>query len=634
MIKNIYNKMLQHKFIAAVCIIVLLGVGYYGYKKVTGTSAETRYVLAAVEKGTLIVSVSGSGQVSASNQIDLKSKAGGQITYLGIKSGQAVKAGQTLVQIDSRDANKTVRDAKMSLETAQLNYEKLKKPADKLTLLQAQNSLTQARDALTKLKSSNANTYQSTLESKKEEEDSLKKAYEDGFNSVSNAFLALPSVITGLNSLLFDKTLSGDKANLDWYADNADVSLSSTTLYRNEVYSAYVKARQSYDASFANYKLASRDMEKEAIESLIDETYEMTKDISDAIKTADNFLDYTQDYMVKIGRTVPTIVTTHQSTLSTYTGIANTHLTNLLAIKKTIEDSKTALVNYDRDIKDLDQNDPLEIASAEQSIKEKEASLADLKAGMDNLDERLQKLTLEQKENSLQDARDKLADYTVSSPFSGIVAVVGVKDGETISSGATVATLVSHKYIAEISLNEVDIVKVAVGQKATLTFDAIEGLSASGEVMEMDILGTVSQGVVNYSVKIGFDTQDERIKPGMSVSAAVITDAKQDVIMIDNSAIKSSGDVNYVEMISGTVTPAMLADKTGVTSATAPIQQQIEVGLANDTSTEILSGLKEGDTIIIRTVTATAATTQAKSLFNMGGSGGNRSGGGGMPIPH
>ncbi|MFA6521898.1 MAG: efflux RND transporter periplasmic adaptor subunit [Candidatus Gracilibacteria bacterium] len=618
--------MLQHKFIAAVCIIVLLGVGYYGYKKVTGTSAETRYVLAAVEKGTLIVSVSGSGQVSASNQIDLKSKAGGQITYLGIKSGQAVKAGQTLVQIDARDANKTVRDAKMSLETAQLNYEKLKKPADKLTLLQAQNAVIQAKDSLTKLKSANDNTYKSTLESKQKEEEALKKAYEDGFNSVSNAFLSLPGVITGLNSLLTDKTLSSDKANLDWYADNADSSLGKTMTYRDDVSAAYLKARQAYDTSFASYKLATRTLDNAAIEKLIDDTYDTVKVVSDAIKTTDNFVDYTQDSMVQNKHTVPNLVNTHQSTLSTYTGTINTHLSALLSIKTTIDNSKMALVQYDRDIKDLDQNDPLEIASAEQSIKEKEASLADLKAGMDNLDERLQKLTLEQKENSLQDAKDKLADYTVSSPFSGIVAVVGVKDGETISSGATVATLVSHKYIAEISLNEVDIVKVAVGQKATLTFDAIEGLSASGEVMEMDILGTVSQGVVNYSVKIGFDTQDERIKPGMSVSAAVITDAKQDVIMIDNSAIKSSGDVNYVEMISGTVTPAMLADKTGVTSATIPLQQQIEVGLANDTSAEILSGLKEGDAIIVRTVTAAAATTQAKSLFNLGGGGG-----GGIP---
>ncbi|MDD5433706.1 MAG: hypothetical protein PHE77_03610, partial [Candidatus Pacebacteria bacterium] len=61
--------------------------------------------------------------------------------------------------------------------------------------------------------------------------------------------------------------------------------------------------------------------------------------------------------------------------------------------------------------------------------------------------------------------------------------------------------------MAEISLNEVDVAKVKIGQRAIITFDAIDELEITGKVEDVDTIGTVSQGVVSYNVKIIFDTQ-------------------------------------------------------------------------------------------------------------------------------
>ena len=72
--------------------MVIIG-GYYGYQSLFGGKTTTSYVTAAVEKGTLIVSVSGSGQISALDQVDIKPKTSGDLVYLGIKNGQEVKAG-------------------------------------------------------------------------------------------------------------------------------------------------------------------------------------------------------------------------------------------------------------------------------------------------------------------------------------------------------------------------------------------------------------------------------------------------------------------------------------------------------------------------------------------------------------
>ena len=204
------------------------------------------------------------------------------------------------------------------------------------------------------------------------------------------------------------------------------------------------------------------------------------------------------------------------------------------------------------------------------------------------------------------------------------MAEVNIKNGESVSSGAVIATIIARQRIAEISLNEVDVAKVKIGQKATLTFDAVEGLSITGTVAEIDAIGAVSQGVVTYNVKVGFDTQDDRIKPGMSVSAAIITDTRQDAIIVPNAVVKSSGGRYFVEMFDETFSVQDTANPEGVTSQSSPRQQMIEIGLANESMTEVLSGLKDGDIVVARTITSSASQTsqtQQRSLFSLPGTG-------------
>ena len=183
------------------------------------------------------------------------------------------------------------------------------------------------------------------------------------------------------------------------------------------------------------------------------------------------------------------------------------------------------------------------------------------------------------------------------APADGVAAKINFKKSDSVSGGAIAATFITNQRIAEISLNEIDVAKIKVGQKSTLTFDAIPDLSISGEVAEIDTIGTVSQGVVSYMVKITFDTQDERVKPGMSVSAAIITNVKTDVLMAPVSAVKSQGGMQYAEIKN---------------SDAAPVQMQVETGIANDEFIEIISGVKEGDNVVSGTISAQTNTTQTQ----------------------
>ena len=546
-----------HKVISAIILIIFLLSGYYAYVKFTSTAGDTRYIISKVEKGIIIASVSGSGQVSALNQIDIKSKVSGDVIYLSGHNGQRVGTGALIAQLDTRDTEKSVRDAETNLESAKISLDKIK--------IQKSNENMKA---------------------------DLAQAYDDGFNSISNTFLDLPVIITGLNDMFFKNNSGTGQSNIDWYDGQAAITdREQTLLLKRNFNDSYTTARTAYDKNFEDYKGASRAGSSESTETLIAKTYDTTRLISDAVKSANNYLDFINDSLGRQDRNTPAILSTHKTNLSTYTSETNGHLLNLLAIKTSIKSYKDAFPNAD-----------LDTQSAELSLK--------------------------QKENALQDAKDKLSDYFIHAPFAGTIAKINIKKLDSVNAGAVIATLITQKQLAEISLNEVDVAKIKIGQKTTLTFDAIPNLIISGIVAEIDSIGTISQGVVTYLVKVSFDTQDERIKPAMSVSAAIVTDVKQDVLMVPNSAVKSRNGKNYVEMFAAPL-PAPTDELLGSISKTSPNKITVERGFSNDAKTEIISGLNEGDEIVTRTIAPSTATTTtaAPSIFGSPARGG---GGGGV----
>ncbi|MCX6782008.1 MAG: efflux RND transporter periplasmic adaptor subunit [Candidatus Magasanikbacteria bacterium] len=576
--KKFFGLIWKHK-IYTLIILALVGVGgYFGYKKWFVPDAVTRYVTAKVERGVLVSSISGSGQVSASNQVDIQPKASGDVLSVSVKAGQEVKAGALLVQLNASAALKAVRDASSNLESTRLSLEKLTKSTDALTLLQYENSLAQAQESKTKA------------------EDDLAKAYEDGFNNVANAFLDLPSMVSGLYDILYGYTFDYSIPNLEYYANNAMIfeDVERAENYRNSVSLSYSAAKNAYDINFDSYKAAGRFSSTSTIEDLIDETYETTKLIAEAIKNANNLVQYYTDVLTENKARVQSQASNHLSTLNGYTGTTNSQLITLLAQKRTIQTDKESIVN------------------SERTIAEKTVSLADLKAGTDPLDIQAQQITLRQRQNSLSDARETLSNYSVRAPFDGVIAAVNVKKGDAASSGSAVCTIITKQRVATIALNEVDVAKVKAGQKAVVTFDAVEDLSITGEVVEVDAIGAVSQGVVSYNVKVAFDIQDERVKPGMSVSVSIILSSKPDVLLVSSSAIKTQNGSSYAEvMVSGT-----------------PQKMTITVGDSNDTMTEVVSGLSEGDEVVTQTVTG--AGTASAAAGSAGSQSANRGAPGGM----
>lgn len=223
-----------------------------------------------------------------------------------------------------------------------------------------------------------------------------------------------------------------------------------------------------------------------------------------------------------------------------------------------------------------------------------------------------------------------LADYNntlanggkriVTAPIAGTVSAINVKNGDDLSRLSSGNNASSAPMIigdlktlkAQVQVNEVDVPNVQIGQKVMMTFSAIDGLSMTGKIEKMDALGTITQGVVTYNITIGLDSLDPRIKPQMSVSAKIITGVKQDVVVVPNSALKTQGNRTYIEVLNN--------------GAKIPEKRNIEIGAANNTDTEIVSGINVGDNIVTQTVdpNAKANTTTNTNRGGFPGLGGGR----------
>lgn len=641
-------------------------LGLFSVIAVTGTVVgiqqkapePVRYVLAAAARGTLVVSVTGSGQASGRNQIDVKPNVSGAVAKILVSAGEEVKAGTPLFEIERktatravRDASQSVSDARLSLASAEISLQKLKQPPDPVSLVQAQNSLNQARRDLAALKAGPdaldvrqaENDLAAQLENAKLSGDGVtpqvvRNAYDDAVATVKTVAQTLEQALYDADAIL-----GIDKANLnDAYERLLSVLDSSKLIQANAAYygakQSVMTLKQHADAlkvsgeTTTNIETALTDAQ-----TAMDLMEPFLRSVQDVLTNTLSSASFSQSSLDALRNTIQsdrTGVSSKLSSLTSQVQAIDEAGTAYASAQLNVEKARTALEK----LKQGSEAD--DIASAEERVSEAEAALAKIRRGADQLDIASSENAIAQRrsaivsaENRLADAGEALDEYTIRAPFDGVVARVHINEFDQASPSTALATLLTRAKIAEVSLNEVDVAKIRTEQKVTLTFDAIPDLTIAGVVSEVDAIGTVTQGVVNYGVKVAFATEDERIKPGMSVSASIVTDMRQDALLIPNAAVRRDGDVAAVLTLNAQGQNDN-QNGQGVTSETPPETRAVQTGIENDQQTEVLDGLAEGDRVVVRTIdpaaakTATAAGTGSQSAIRIPGIGGFGGGGG------
>lgn len=227
------------------------------------------------------------------------------------------------------------------------------------------------------------------------------------------------------------------------------------------------------------------------------------------------------------------------------------------------------------------------------------------------------KISMENAQSSLENAQETLDDYSITAPISGEVVTKTAKAGDKIEGGSdgTLCVIYDLSYLEmTMSIDELDISDVAVGQEVQITADAVEGTTYTGVVTKVSVAGTTSGGITTYPVTVRID-ETEGLRPGMNVDAEIILESAEDVLAIP------SGAVNRGNTVLITADSPSAANAVDQEAPEGYVYVEVETGISDDSYTLVLSGLQEGDTVAYLQ-TASGSDGMAMGAMGMMPSGG------------
>ena len=272
----------------------------------------------------------------------------------------------------------------------------------------------------------------------------------------------------------------------------------------------------------------------------------------------------------------------------------------------------------------------------------------------DSLSDQVQSASesLRNAEISYDKQTEQLDDYTITAPITGTIVDKYYNAGEISESNQVLCTIYDLSYLTmTLSVDELDISDIAVGQSVSVTADAVEGQTYTGVVTKVSVAGTSTGSATTYPVTIRIDETDGLL-PGMSVDATIELSSAEDVLAIPTAAL-NRGNTVLVTADSPSAVNAVTQSPEETESAEAPaatdtlpaemgaegngngqqyVSIPVTVGISDDNYIEITSGLQEGDVVAyIPTTSSDSGMPMMMGGMPGGMGGGSMGGGGGMP---
>jgi HlyD family secretion protein len=178
------------------------------------------------------------------------------------------------------------------------------------------------------------------------------------------------------------------------------------------------------------------------------------------------------------------------------------------------------------------------VSASSESVKVAEAQMAVTAAQVQSAN-----ATVAQRESSLAQARIDLARTKITSPVNGIVIKRSIEKGQTVAASLSSPELFViaqnlQDMQVDASIDESDVGKISMGQKATFTVDAFAGQTFEGEVRQVRKAAQTVANVVTYVAVIGFSNNGGRLLPGMTANVRVITESRENVLKVANAALR------------------------------------------------------------------------------------------------
>lgn len=236
-------------------------------------------------------------------------------------------------------------------------------------------------------------------------------------------------------------------------------------------------------------------------------------------------------------------------------------------------------------VKDSADKGALSVAYAQ--IVQAQAVLSQTLASPADLQIALADLAVAQAQTAVELAELRVSRAKLTAPFDGTIAVVNVKAGETAGQAPAMVLIDTSQFHLDVTVDEVDVAQLGVGQGVSITVDALPGVPLTGKVDRLAPTALGLSGIVNYTVRLVLDSTASPLRAGMSATAAITVAEARDVVLVPNWAIRRDRRTGQ----------AYASLKVG------EVLQEVEIatGLRGENYTEILDGVKVGDVAAIST---------------------------------
>jgi HlyD family secretion protein len=225
-----------------------------------------------------------------------------------------------------------------------------------------------------------------------------------------------------------------------------------------------------------------------------------------------------------------------------------------------------------------------QLEAAQAQVAQAQANLARLRP--DALTVERTRLQLEQARMQLEQARRRLEQATLLAPFDGTVIAVNIEIGQVVGAGlpggAIVLADLSDLYL-DLTVDEVDVVRLTEGMPVEITLDALPGRSFRGRIEAIASAATEAGGAATYRARVVLDDRDPVLRAGMSANVEIEVERRERVLLVPNAAVRRDRETGRAFVY------RVVGDRVE--------EVEIRLGAQGETESEVLEGLREGDRI-------------------------------------
>lgn len=565
-------------------VVTLIALPVLGLANFLLSEPEPEYLTDEVKRGTLTQTVEAVATVISEKDLELKFPVSGIVEELLVTEGDTVTAGQELARLRSGSLQAAVTSAQARLTTAYAELSLLQEGTRPEDIVIAEAELRNKQSSL-ELAKQKFETSVASLEKAKSKLETLTQEADIALSgevataesTILKELTTTQTALSAIEDVFEDLTLQNIIVT-----DQPAVYFQMETLRRASV--TNVSQLLASPRTVSNYRDATEALQQARTV------------ISEANTVAQLAYSYVSSIEPKGLFSFAKKETLRDSIGTEKTNI-NTSLSDIANAVQSLQDKSasfdtkiateeasfiSAQGSRDQALKDINTfQTSVEIAQAQLELKKAGSRKSDINAAYGRV---------QSARADLEKAQADYDDTILRAPIEGTITKVNLKKGEFTpgqfsETVAAITILGVSPYRTEIFASEIDIPKVNYGQSGSLILDAYPNREFWMRVAEIDPAATIIDGVPKYRIKLDFtDSVDNLLKIGMTGDLDIITDARDDVLFVPGRAvIKNEDDEDIVRVLNGSKVE----------------ERRVYVGMETITDVEILSGLNEGETIIV-----------------------------------